>query len=49
MRIFFFSFLSFSLINHGLFSFLFAGSSDDWASPKDQRAWFADISGAILV
>ena len=24
------------------------GHSQDWASPKDQRAWFANISGAIL-
>lgn len=26
----------------------FAGHSPEWASPKDQRAWFANISGAIL-
>ncbi|KAH9925888.1 uncharacterized protein BXZ73DRAFT_49672 [Epithele typhae] len=26
----------------------FGGHSPDWASPKDQRAWFANISGAIL-
>lgn len=25
-----------------------AGHSQEWASPKDQRAWFANISGAIL-
>jgi len=25
-----------------------AGHTDDWASPKDQRAWFANVSGAIL-
>ena len=24
------------------------GHTPDWASPKDQRAWFANISGAIL-
>ena len=24
------------------------GHTEDWASPKDQRAWFADISGAII-
>ncbi|KZV82074.1 hypothetical protein EXIGLDRAFT_627580 [Exidia glandulosa HHB12029] len=26
----------------------FGGGSPDWASPQDQRAYFADISGAIL-
>ncbi|PIL32927.1 hypothetical protein GSI_05045 [Ganoderma sinense ZZ0214-1] len=26
----------------------FGGHTPDWASPKDQRAWFANISGAIL-
>jgi hypothetical protein len=25
-----------------------SGHTDDWASPRDQRAWFADISGAII-
>jgi hypothetical protein len=25
-----------------------SGHSDDWASPKDQKAWFADVSGAIV-
>jgi hypothetical protein len=24
------------------------GHEDDWASPKEQKAWFADITGAIL-
>ena len=24
------------------------GNSPEWASPKDQRAWFANVSGAIL-
>jgi hypothetical protein len=24
------------------------GHTEDWASPKDQRAWFANVSGAIL-
>jgi hypothetical protein len=31
-----------SLIN------LLAGHGEDWASPKDQRAWFADITGVIV-
>ncbi|TFK84349.1 polysaccharide lyase family 14 protein [Polyporus arcularius HHB13444] len=26
----------------------FGGNSPEWASPKDQRAWFANVSGAIL-
>ncbi|RPD58093.1 hypothetical protein L226DRAFT_546999 [Lentinus tigrinus ALCF2SS1-7] len=30
------------------FQTFFGGNSPDWASPKDQRAWFANISGAIL-
>jgi hypothetical protein len=25
-----------------------AGHTPDWASPKDQKAWFADISAAII-
>ena len=25
------------------------GSTPDWASPKDQRAWFAGASGAVVV
>ena len=25
-----------------------AGNKPDWASPTDQRAWFADISGAVI-
>ena len=30
------------------FSTFFGGSSPDWATPTDQRAWFADISGAVI-
>ncbi|EGN97512.1 polysaccharide lyase family 14 protein [Serpula lacrymans var. lacrymans S7.3] len=30
------------------FQTFFGGHSIDWASPKDQRAWFADVSGAIM-
>lgn len=26
----------------------FIGSTSDYATPKDQKAWFTDISGAIL-
>lgn len=25
------------------------GHSEEWASTKNQRAWFADVSGALLV
>ncbi|EPQ55437.1 hypothetical protein GLOTRDRAFT_129709 [Gloeophyllum trabeum ATCC 11539] len=31
------------------FQTFFGGSSPEWASPKDQRAWFAGVSGAILI
>ena len=27
---------------------LMPGSTSDWASPIDQKAWFADVSGAII-
>ena len=30
------------------FQTFFGGNSVEWASPKTQRAWFADISGAII-
>ncbi|OJT12174.1 hypothetical protein TRAPUB_11284 [Trametes pubescens] len=30
------------------FQTFFGGHSPDWASPKDQRAWFANVSGAII-
>ncbi|KAF8161650.1 polysaccharide lyase family 14 protein [Crassisporium funariophilum] len=30
------------------FQTFFGGNSQDWASPKDQRAWFADVTGAII-
>ncbi|TFK65183.1 hypothetical protein BDN72DRAFT_845832 [Pluteus cervinus] len=30
------------------FQTFFGGHTEDWASPKDQRAWFADITGAII-
>lgn len=26
----------------------FAGSTSDWASPQNQTAWFADVSGAVI-
>lgn len=29
------------------FQTFFGGHSPEWASPKNQRAWFANISGAI--
>jgi len=30
------------------FQTFFGGHGKDWASPKDQRAWFADVTGVIL-
>ncbi|KIK80505.1 polysaccharide lyase family 14 protein [Paxillus rubicundulus Ve08.2h10] len=30
------------------FQTFFGGHTADWASPKDQRAWFADVSGVIV-
>ncbi|KAF9463994.1 hypothetical protein BDZ94DRAFT_1308260 [Collybia nuda] len=30
------------------FQTFFGGHTEEWASPKDQRAWFADISGVIV-
>ncbi|KAJ7845417.1 polysaccharide lyase family 14 protein [Mycena olivaceomarginata] len=30
------------------FQTFFGGHQDDWASPKDQRAWFADLSGVVI-
>jgi len=26
----------------------FGGKGAEWASPKDQRAWFADVFGAVI-
>ncbi|KAJ7464742.1 polysaccharide lyase family 14 protein [Mycena galericulata] len=37
-----------SRIKGGHFQTFFGGHTDDWASPKDQRAWFADLSGVII-
>lgn len=30
------------------FQTFFGGSTSDWASPQNQSAWFADVSGAIV-
>ncbi|EKM53798.1 polysaccharide lyase family 14 protein [Phanerochaete carnosa HHB-10118-sp] len=30
------------------FQTFFGGSSEEWACPKDQKAWFTNVSGAIL-
>ncbi|PPR02089.1 hypothetical protein CVT24_011223 [Panaeolus cyanescens] len=30
------------------FQTFFGGHSEEWASPKDQRAWFADVTGVIV-
>lgn len=30
------------------FQTFFGGSTNDWASPKTQKAWFADVSGAVI-
>ncbi|KAJ7064406.1 hypothetical protein B0H15DRAFT_794682, partial [Mycena belliarum] len=37
-----------SRIKGGHFQTFFGGHQDDWASPKDQRAWFADVSGVVI-
>ena len=37
-----------SVIQGTHFSTFFGGSTVDWATPVDQRAWFADVSGAII-
>ncbi|KAJ6583931.1 polysaccharide lyase family 14 protein [Mycena vulgaris] len=37
-----------SRIKGGHFQTFFGGHKDDWASPKDQRAWFTDLSGVII-
>ncbi|KAG1819444.1 polysaccharide lyase family 14 protein [Suillus variegatus] len=30
------------------FQTFFGGHESDWASPKDQHAWFSDVSGAVI-
>ncbi|KAL5534897.1 hypothetical protein ACEPAF_2987 [Sanghuangporus sanghuang] len=30
------------------FQTFFGGSTSDWASPKTQKAWFADVTGAVI-
>ena len=30
------------------FQTFFGGSTSDYASPQDQKAWFADVSGAVI-
>ncbi|KAH7912293.1 polysaccharide lyase family 14 protein [Hygrophoropsis aurantiaca] len=30
------------------FQTFFGGKTPEWASPKDQKAWFADVSGGII-
>ncbi|KAF9041659.1 hypothetical protein BJ165DRAFT_1490208 [Panaeolus papilionaceus] len=30
------------------FQTFFGGHTEEWASPKDQRAWFADVTGVII-
>ncbi|KXN87085.1 hypothetical protein AN958_09295 [Leucoagaricus sp. SymC.cos] len=37
-----------SIIKGMHFETFFGGHTEDWASPKDQRAWFSDITGVIL-
>ncbi|TDL21278.1 hypothetical protein BD410DRAFT_790052 [Rickenella mellea] len=36
-----------SLIQGMQFETFFGGSTSDWASPEDQKVWFADVSGAV--
>lgn len=37
-----------SIIKGMHFETFFGGHDSDWASPRDQKAWFADITGLIL-
>ncbi|KAJ7069302.1 polysaccharide lyase family 14 protein [Mycena amicta] len=37
-----------SRIKGAHFQTFFGGHTAEWASPKDQRAWFADVTGAIV-
>ncbi|KAF8514708.1 hypothetical protein BU17DRAFT_52395 [Hysterangium stoloniferum] len=37
-----------SLIQGLHFQTFFGGSTPDWASPRDQRAWFSSVSGAVI-
>ncbi|KAJ3568735.1 hypothetical protein NP233_g5525 [Leucocoprinus birnbaumii] len=37
-----------SIIKGMHFETFFGGNTKDWASPKEQRAWFADVTGVIL-
>ncbi|KAJ8517619.1 hypothetical protein ONZ45_g5204 [Pleurotus djamor] len=37
-----------SLIKGMHFQTFFGGHTDDWASPKDQFAWFADVTGVVI-
>lgn len=30
------------------FQTFFGGHTEEWASPKDQKAWFRDVTGVIL-
>ena len=38
-----------SLIQGLHFQTFFGGSTEDWATPTNQTAWFADVSGAVIV
>ncbi|KAF7298663.1 Polysaccharide lyase family 14 protein [Mycena indigotica] len=37
-----------SRIKGAHFQTFFGGHTEDWASPKDQRAWFTDVTGAVV-
>ncbi|KAF7331445.1 hypothetical protein MKEN_00023200 [Mycena kentingensis (nom. inval.)] len=37
-----------SRIKGAHFQTFFGGHTEEWASPQDQRAWFADVTGAIV-
>ncbi|KAJ7617452.1 polysaccharide lyase family 14 protein [Mycena polygramma] len=37
-----------SRIKGAHFQTFFGGHTDEWASPKDQRAWFADLTGVVI-
>ncbi|KAF9445950.1 polysaccharide lyase family 14 protein [Macrolepiota fuliginosa MF-IS2] len=37
-----------SIIKGMHFQTFFGGHTQEWASPKDQKAWFADVTGVVL-
>lgn len=43
--------ISLAFCSLSVFSFTkldFVGHTPDWASPRDQKAWFADVTGVVI-